>query len=267
MRDAVPNRVDPLPVLPPEVLDDLGAAMDACGVGVLSSVVAPGLLAEMSDYIHQELAHRGGQYFSMEGPQWIADSPLAPLARSAGLQRVLGSLWEHAMHTRVPQNALAPSLRVLSGTVGLKHSFLFHYDSYVVTALIPLLIPDGQDEPHGDLVLFPNLRPVRRNALFNICEKALVENALACRFWRMPWVQRRLQARVVPMKPGHIYFFWGMRCLHANQPCLPGSVRSTALFHFGDPHAGGFLKRLSAAHHRAKVRRLDRAARKRRAAL
>ncbi|MEX3986200.1 hypothetical protein AB4Y45_45920 [Paraburkholderia sp. EG287A] len=44
------------------------------------------------------------------------------------------------------------------------------------------------------------------------------------------------------LTPGNLYSFWGMRSLHANQACLPTSVRSTVLLHFGDPHEGSVFK-------------------------
>ena len=91
--------------------------------------------------------------------------------------------------------------------------------------LVPLLIPDEPGEPHGDLVLFPNLRRIKRNALLNIGEKLLVENRLACLIWRMVAGQHLLGARVIKMEPGNLYFFCGMRSLHANRPCSLDRVR------------------------------------------
>ena len=97
---------------------------------------------------------------------------------------------------------------------------------------------------------------MRRRAVVNIFEKALVESSAARRLWRSSWVQRLLEARVVPLEPGNIYYFWGMRSLHANQPCLPESVRSTALFHFSDPHEESIFKQFSQRRAEAASRRL-----------
>ena len=33
-----------------------------------------------------------------------------------------------------------------------------------------------------------------------------------------------------------MYFFWGYRSIHTNEPCDPDKLRATALFHYGDPH-------------------------------
>lgn len=255
-----PNRREPLPELSGQDITALRLDMDRSGVGVLRDVISSATLDDAKRYIESELSRRDGQYFGLTGREWIEASPLAGLMHSPAFFGILAALWEHAMQCVAPESDIAASIRVLAGTVGLRHSGLFHYDSYVVTALVPLLIPGGPAEVRGDLVMYPNLRRVRRNVFVNIVEKILVENALACRVWRLPFVQRRLAARAIPMQPGNIYFFWGMRSLHANRACLPTDVRSTALFHFGDPHEGSFFKRLSGRRHRARLARLSREA-------
>ena len=242
----------------PTDVDQLVAAMDDCGVGVLRNVVPETLLAPMREYIGRELDSRDGQYFGLGGMEWIAQSPLEAVLRAPGFREIFGALYQHSMGTRPPSDRIMPVLRVLAGTHGLRHSNLFHYDSYVVTALVPILIPNRPDEPRGHLVMFPNLRHARTHAVVNVLEKALVENMAACRLWRAPAVQRRLGARIVPLEPGSIYFFWGMRSLHANQACLPTSVRSTALLHFGDPHEKSVLKHLSQRRHELALRWMDR---------
>jgi len=247
-----------LPVLSDAEVDALAHSMDNTGIAILRDVIPDDMLAQARSYISRELDRHGGEYFFLEGVGWVNASPLAELGRSVAFRHILKGLWERGMQRAAPDVEPRPSLRVLAGEVGLRHAGLFHYDSYVVTALVPLVIPDGPDEPHGDLVMYPNLRRVRRSVIVNILEKAVAESAWGRAVWRMPAVQRRFAARAIPMQPGNIYFFWGMRSLHANLACLPESVRSTVLFHFGDPHAGGILKRLSAWRHHVKMKRLNR---------
>jgi len=57
---------------------------------------------------------------------------------------------------------------------------------------------------------------------------------------------------------GDLYFFWGMRSLHANQACAPSSVRCTVLLHFGDPHENSVFKGLSQRLHSMRLRRMAR---------
>jgi hypothetical protein len=237
-------------------VDNLFASINQQGFGVLRNVVPDSVLAPMREFITAELFKRGGQYFGLRGQEWIADSPLNAIFSAHGFRMVLEGLYHRAMHEDPLSKRILPVLRVLAGTHGLRHANLFHYDSYVVTALVPVLIPNQPNEPRGDLVMYPNMRHVRGPVMLNILEKAVVESRTACRFWRAPAVQRRLGAKPVPLEPGNIYFFWGMRSLHANEACLPTSIRSTALFHYGDPHENSGLKRLSQARARANLRRL-----------
>jgi hypothetical protein len=231
-------------------VENLFASINQQGFGVLHNVVPESILAPMRAFITAELEKRGGQYFGLRGEEWIVASPLDAVFSARGFRMVLDGLYHRAMHEDPLSTRVLPVLRVLAGTHGLRHANLFHYDSYVVTALVPVLIPNQPNEPRGNLVMYPNLRNVRRPVMLNILEKAIVESSTACRFWRSPTVQRWLGAKPVPLEPGNIYFFWGMRSLHANEACLPTSIRSTALFHYGDPHEHSALKRLSQARAR-----------------
>jgi hypothetical protein len=161
------------------------------------------------------------------------------------------------MGTSPPSDRILPVMRVLAGKQGVRHSSNFHYDSYVVSILLPVLFPDGRDEPAGNLAMFPNLRNARRSVIVNILEKILMEKMLD-RTWRSPRVQKWLSAKVVILTPGNLYFFWGMRSLYANQACGPSDVRCTVLLHFCDPHVDSVLKGLSQRLHAMKSRRMAR---------
>ena len=44
-----------------------------------------------------------------------------------------------------------------------------------------------------------------------------------------PGSQQRFGAKTLRIVPGNVYLFWGYQTLHANEPCLPTSLRATAL--------------------------------------
>ncbi|HEY1611343.1 MAG TPA: hypothetical protein VGG24_18930 [Paraburkholderia sp.] len=230
--------------------------MNRTGVGTLHGVIPGEFLERMRRFIGDELERRGGQYFGLGRAEGIEGTPLLPVIRHPDLRATMAALYERAMGEAPPHERIFPMLRVLAGTVGLRHAHLYHFDSYVVTALVPILIPDRPDEPRGHLVMYPNLRRERRFQLRNVLEKAVMENSLARKLWRTQWAQRALGARIVPLTPGNIYFFWGMRSLHANEPCLSTSVRSTVLLHMGDLHENSPLKRMSQSLHRRRLKRL-----------
>ncbi|MGI4856150.1 MAG: hypothetical protein ACRYHA_04345 [Janthinobacterium lividum] len=261
MADFQSNPYDPLPSLSTEQIARLQESIDTAGMGVWHDAVSPAFLEEARGYVAQQLNEHENEYFSLHGERWLADSPLQRIGDSGVLRHAAEVLGKHVMAGKAIKMNMAASIRVLTGELGRRHSERYHYDSYVLTVLVPLLIPDAPGEPHGDLVMFPNLRRIPGNAVLNVVQKLFAESRFARAMWRKPGVQRWFGAKVVQMTPGNLYFFWGMRSLHANQACAVGRVRSTALFHFGDPHAGSFLKRLSGAHHRFRQQRLARLAR------
>lgn len=250
----------PLEIVAAEQVEQLSLAMNCNGVGVLRNVVSESTLEWARNFVNERLEENEGRYFSLRGHEWMENSPPDSVFHTQAFRDVMKGLYEHAMGSAPPSDRVVSVLRVLAGTLGLRHSNLFHYDSYVVTALVPIMIPSKTREPSGQLVMFPNLRNVRRNSIVNILEKAVVESSFARRMWRKPWVQNLFGARIVLLEPGNIYFFWGMRSLHANEACQPERVRSTALFHFGDPHEKSIFKRMSQRRAAAFARRLEKRA-------
>ena len=131
----------------------------------------------------------------------------------------------------------------MKGKSGLKHALRFHYDSYVVTALLPVIIPSQGSAGH--LVMAPNRRPVRSSYLFNILDKIILDNPATQFFLRHAFRWGLLRFKQIRMVPGNLYLFWGYRSVHANEPCDPDKIRATALFHFGDPHTDCGLRRFT----------------------
>jgi hypothetical protein len=86
---------------------------------------------------------------------------MAALGRSPGLRRLLATLYERGLGRPPPPSDIFQVLRVVSGATGLRQSYQFHYDAYVVTALMPIIIPSAPGEKRGDLVLYPKLRRIR----------------------------------------------------------------------------------------------------------
>ncbi|MDC6673843.1 hypothetical protein OEZ80_26100, partial [Leclercia adecarboxylata] len=134
-------------------------------------------------------------------------------------------------------------MRCVQGQAGRKESNCFHFDASLVTALLPVEIP-REGEERGDLLLFPNLRKVRKYVLFNVLEKVLLQNSLSRKLVTRAIAIGLLKPQRLQLVPGNLYLFWGSRSLHANEPCDPAKLRATAIFHFGDPHAGGLLTRM-----------------------
>jgi hypothetical protein len=235
----------------------LAQSMDDDGVGVLDDIVPAAILTKLRSGVAELVGQQGARYFGFSGSQWVTGTCLAQLFEDSALHALLRELYVRKMGALPPSERIYPVMRVLSGKQGVRHSNNFHYDSYAISILLPILIPNDPGELAGHLVMFPNLRNARRLAIVNIVEKAIVEKLLA-RFWRSPRVQKWLSVKVVTLKPGNLYFIWGLRSLHANQACAPSSIRCTVLFHFGDPHENSVFKGLSQRLHAMKLRRMAR---------
>jgi hypothetical protein len=226
-----------------EEIETLVKDMEVNGYGRLANFFTDEIIAETRDYVLGELKKHSGEYFSYNGLDAVQGSLLADLGGSPAFRDILAEVYKKGTGSPPPPSGLYQVLRVLTGATGLKRSFQFHYDAYVVTALVPIIIPTGAGEKRGDLIIYPRLRRIRSSAVFNVIEKFLMQNPLARRLVRSALMQRLFKAKVLQMEPGHIYFFWGYQSLHANEPCLAESVRATALFHFADPHENSFLTR------------------------
>jgi hypothetical protein len=212
-------------------------AMDEDGYGRIAQFFPDAMLADARRFVTAELERHGREYFSYIGRDAVRDCVLAEIGAAPGFRDLLARIYAAGTRRPAPPSAVYQVLRVLSGTTGLKEAFKFHYDAYVVTALMPIAIPTGAGEKRGDLVIYPKLRRIRSNVGINLVEKLLVQNPGGRRIARTAALQRLFAARVLRMEPGDLYLFWGYQSLHGNEPCFPTSTRATALFHFADPHA------------------------------
>lgn len=229
--------VDPLRV------QQIAEQIDARGFSQLSGALSASELNLLRAYTDAQAQLHKGEYFAHHGEKFLSQSPLAALWESEDFQQLLARLYHCATGKESASRQIFPVLRCVQGNQGRRESNCFHFDASLVTVLVPIFIPT-EGEERGDLMLFPNLRKVRHNAIFNAIEKALVQNALTRKLIVMAIERGWIKPVTLTLKPGDIYVFWGYRTLHANKPCGPQITRATAIFHFGDPHAGSLTTRL-----------------------
>lgn len=217
--------------------------MNRQGFAVLENAFDAPALDGIQQYVERQAARHKNQYFAYHGYAALADSALAALGASAEFRAQLDHLHQLGTGRAAASSEIYPVLRCVQGGSGRRESNAFHFDATLLTVLVPIFTPQG-DQERGDLMLFPNTRSVRSSVLFNALEKAVFQNTLSRRL--ITWLidKRWLKPVTLPVVPGNVYFFWGYRSLHANQPCHPQFRRATALFHYGDPHAGSLTTRL-----------------------
>ena len=226
---------------PDDAIDRLVADIDRHGYGCLSDYIPSASLATMRAFVSSALSRSSGEYVGFTGASAVAGSTLDTIAASEEFQHLMRRIYERGTGREAPPVQFYQVLRCLSGRTAKKHSLNFHFDSYVVTALIPVEIPTRGKT--GDLVMLPNTRRIRRSYAANLIDKLLLDNALSQFLLRSLMALHLLPLVRIKPVPGNIYFFWGYRSIHTNEACDPDKVRATALFHFADPHAADGLKR------------------------
>ena len=227
------------PLLSDDVLTKIVDDMNNRGFGIAVDCIDPGSLTSLRSFIENKVADNGGEYIAFAGVERVRGTCLENLPSSPEFIRAFKVIYEKGTGKTAPSVPFYQLLRCLSGKSGDKHAFFFHYDSYVVTALIPVIIPlEGKS---GDLIMLPNTRKIRWYVR-NLIDKVLLDNKLSQVLLKYLTSAGRLRATKVRLSPGNVYFFWGCRSIHANEPCDPEKIRATALFHYVDPHASSWLR-------------------------
>jgi hypothetical protein len=220
-------------------LEHLVHDMDTAGYGSLPGFICADDLRRMRDFI-QSHVQTGVGYVGFVGRQAVTGSIFADLSATPAFDTLLRRLYERGTGRAAPPDDTYQVLRCLTGAGGQAHALLFHYDSYVVTVLIPVEIPaHGQT---GDLVMLRGGRRIRHSYVANLIDKILLDNAVTQALMRLLHKARLLPVVRIKMIPGNAYFFWGYRRVHANEACDPGQIRATAIYHFANPHAGSGFK-------------------------
>ena len=238
-----------LPDISGETITALVRDIEKTGFAVLPNYVDHENLKHLQSFVSTKVAEAGGEYVELTGKPAFQGTMLDAIADAPEFMSLIRRIYQTGYGLTPPPQLLYQVLRCLKGKTGLAHSYFFHYDSYVVTVLLPIIIPTG--DRAGHLVMIPNLRKLRSTYLINVFDKLLADNKLAQFLFLHAFRARRLGFVRVPLVPGNLYIFWGYRTLHANEPCDPERIRATALYHFADPHADSYLRKITG---QAKVR-------------
>jgi hypothetical protein len=216
-------------------VSDLIANMNATGYAAIPNYVRPEVLQRMQDFVASAVEKSGRQYVGFNGKDDLAGSQLDLCAEDPAFQDLFRRLFAGATGKPPPPVTFYLVLRCLVGETSQKHAFYFHYDSYVITGLIPIVMPERA--PYGDFIMFPNTRSIRRFYASNIVDKLLLENPISQYVLRKVSKARWIRSTRVRLTPGTLYFFWGYRSIHTNEDHGLDEVRATALFHYANPHA------------------------------
>ena len=115
--------------------------MNRVGFGVLSGYLEPADLEDLRQFVETAVAADGGEYVVFTGEEAVAGTLLDKLSATPVFVNLLHQVYEQGSGRAAPKQSLYQVLRCLKGKSGLKHALKFYYDSYVVTALLPVIIP------------------------------------------------------------------------------------------------------------------------------
>jgi hypothetical protein len=219
-----------------EAISSIVSQIDTKGFAVLPNFVESEDLVRARAFVAEALHASNGDYRGFVGPDEVSGSGLDVLARSQRLRTMMERIYERGTGRSPPPQEFYQLLRCLTGPSAEVHSNRYHYDSYVITMLIPIEIPTGGQT--GDLLLIPNARSIRSQYWINVVDKILLDNAITQFALRKLTNVGLIKVTRLKLVPGHAYFFWGYRTIHTNEPCDPDRVRATALFHYANPHVG-----------------------------
>lgn len=206
------------------------------GIASIPNFLTDAEFDRMGAFVDAAVARKPGSYVGFNGPAEMAGSGLDELGASDRLHTLAERIYEHMTGKRAERSDFYQVLRCLSGPDVNAHSHFYHYDSYVVTLLVPIRIPTRGKT--GDFLLIPNARHYRRSYWRNAADKVLLDNRVSQRVLRFLAERKLPPVRRVKLEPGRMYFFNGYRTIHTNEPCDQDQLRATALFHFANPHAG-----------------------------
>ena len=220
--------------------------IETTGYGVVDGVLDAAVLEQARRFVHEAVGASSGAYVGFNGSAEMAGSGLDVVGRSNWFRALTDRVYEIGTGQKAPAEDYSQIMRCFTGRSAAEHSYVFHYDSYVLTVLLPIEIPVlGQT---GDLVMLPNRRGIRSSYAMNFFDKLVLDNKLTQYALRTLHSHKRLPVTRLHLVPGSAYFFWGYRSIHTNEPCDPGSVRATALYHFANPHADSALYKRRRAH-------------------
>jgi len=229
-----------LPVLSDSAIQQMFNDINTNGFCCIPNYINATDLRRMQFFVSRAVAHSQNEYVVFRGSEAVSGTGMDELATSPEFTSIFSRLYTLALGKTPPKVTFYQILRCLTGKGAARNSLIFHYDSYLITALIPVTIPGAGKR--GDFLLFPNTRRVRAFYATNLFDKLLLDNRITQFFLRTLARSRNAPLVRVQMVPGSLYLFWGYRSIHTNEPCDPEAVRATALFHFADPHADSSLK-------------------------
>jgi len=221
----------------------LAEQITSSGFAVLENYIGATDLKLAQRFVSAAVKKNGGNCVIFRGPREdLAGTFMYDLPKKPDFVKLCCDIYEAGTGNQAPKPDCYQVLRCLSGPLGKKNSMRFHFDTYMLAALIPIMIPP--QGPPGDLLILPNARRVRKFYASSLIDKVILASTLKQRHLKNMHAhndERLIRAKLIP---GNLYLFWGYMSAHTNEECDADKIRSTALFHYFDPHATSKLNNI-----------------------
>ncbi len=224
--------------IPRSEVNSLVQSLEDHGFAVINDYVSQTELSELHSFAQDQINANGGQYVDIRTLEGIRGTSVADIAKSSKFVNLCKKLSDAGLGRNSDAFDLYHVVRLVKGSTGRKVAGVFHYDSFTLTIVLPIVVPkDGS----GGLLILGNTRRIRKWYIFNLLDKMIVLNRFTQKwlYWRS---RRKGRLMRLALKPGNLYVFWGYRTLHAQEPTDPNDLRATAIFHYGDPHTNSRLR-------------------------
>lgn len=209
--------------------------LESKGFYCLENAISKIIIKKFQKKIENITNTKGKRYLSLINECEYIEAPFRDLYKSENLNILLKELANLGATKDFNKSETLNVIRIVTGEKTDSQSFRFHYDPTIITALIPILIPEGPIERSGHLVIMANIRKIRSLTIINLIEKICIQNIFVQKIISL-YIKCNKYKYVKKIKPGNVYLFWGYRSLHASMPVDPKYIRATILFHYGNPH-------------------------------
>jgi len=239
-------------------IDKILKQINEDGIAEIVNFLNQDKLSEIQEYIYSEINNHPKGYSGCVGKEAFKGTPLEKIDNLLGINEIIKSLYLKRFSDEVSNENSLQVLRVQSGgEINIKHANMFHYDAYLLTALLPIIIPNRDDGLNGDFIYFKQRRHYHKNLVRNIIEKLIIQNPFTRYLLSRKYIQNFLNIKICKLKPGNLYLFYGFQTIHGNALCNTVTPRATMLFHFSDPMNGHFIVSRNERNNRTKINKLN----------
>ncbi len=123
-------------------------------------------------------------------------------------------------------------LRSLIGQESNMQNKKYHFDSYYLTLLFPIMIPKYPDTKNGDFYIIPNVRKIFKNSFLNLFVKFLFQNKISYLLYKSKLFDKMFKPIKIIPKEKSVIIFWGYKSLHGSADLGKDRKRVTLLYHF-----------------------------------